>query len=105
LAEEIRLSSIIWLLFLDTYSKLEKFFVNINIPFDCEFLVVLQQDGRIVLTEVYRVSHAHPLQTYHFGNWTASKGLIGPTAGFYKRRNDLQGLVLKTGTVNVRKTE
>jgi hypothetical protein len=105
LAEKIQLSSIVWLLFLDTHSTLEKFFVDIDIPFDCEFLVVLQEDDRIVLTEVYRVSHAYPLQTYHFGNWTAGRGLIGPTKGFLKRRNDLQGLVLKTGTINVRKNE
>jgi hypothetical protein len=104
LPEEIQLSSIVWLLFLDTYSILEKFFADINIPFDCEFLVVLPKDDSIVLTEVYRVSHAYPLQTYHFGNWTADRGLIGPTLGFYRRRNSLQGLVLKTGTINVRTT-
>jgi hypothetical protein len=105
LAEKIQLSSIVWLLLLDTYSTLEKLFLDINIPFDCELLVALQEDDHIVLTEVYRVSHAYPLQTYHFGNWTAVRTLISPTVGFSKRRNDLQGLVLKTGTINVRKNE
>jgi hypothetical protein len=105
LAEKIQLSSVVWLLFPETYSTLEKLFLDINIPFDCEFLVALQEDDHIVLTEVYRVSQAYPLQTYHFGNWTVSRSLIGPTMGFSKRRNDLQGLVLKTGTINVRKNE
>lgn len=100
--ETIQLSSVVWLLFLDTYSVLEEFFTDIDIPFDCEFLVVLQEDGRIALTEVYRVSPTYPLQTCLFGNWTADGRLIGPTLGFYKRRNNLQGLVLKTGTVQVR---
>jgi hypothetical protein len=84
---------------------LEEFFTDINIPFDCEFVVVEQEDGRTALTEVYRASPAHPLQTCLFGNWTAEGGLIGPTLGFYERRKNLQGLLLKTGTIQARKTD
>lgn len=98
------MSSLIWLLFLDKNTTLESFFTHINIPIDSEFLVVLRRDDHIVLKEVYRVSPAHPLQTYHFGNWTVDGGLIGPAVGLYNRRNNLQGLVLKTATVQVRKT-
>jgi len=55
-------SKAIWLLFRDTNTSLEQFFTNINIPFDCQFLVARPQSGRvIVLTEVYRVSPTHPL--------------------------------------------
>jgi len=54
-----------------------------------------------MLTELYRVSPTYPLQTYLFGNWTAEKGLSVSTVGFYKRRNNLQGLVMKTGTAQV----
>jgi hypothetical protein len=101
-AENIRLSNIIWLIFLNSCYVSEEFFSYINIPFDCESIVFLQMDGHIILKEVYRVSPTHPLQTYLFGNWTAERGLTVSTSGFYKRRNDLQGLVLKTGTVQVR---
>jgi hypothetical protein len=57
-------SKAIWLL------SLEQFFTNINIPFDCQFLVAQpESDHVVVLTEVYRVSPTLPLQTYRFGNW------------------------------------
>jgi hypothetical protein len=86
------------LLFLDTNASLEEFFTDINIPFDCEFLVAQPEYGDIVtLTEVYRVSPTLPLQTYRFGNWTPGDGLTWPSQGFYQRRNNLQGLLLKTG--------
>jgi len=58
-------------------------------------------DGHKILTELYRVSPTYPLQSYLFGNWTAERGLSVSTVGFYKRRNNLQGLVMKTGTVQV----
>jgi hypothetical protein len=94
------MSRAIWLLFLNKNSSLEKFFTDINIPFDCEFLVAQPEDGHIVgLTEVYRVSPTLPLQTYRFGNWTPGGGLTWPSKGFYHRRNSLQGLVLKIGTL------
>jgi hypothetical protein len=90
------------LVFLEGSYELEEFFALINIPYDCEFVVVIQTDDSTMLTEVYSVGPTHPLQTYPFGNWTTKRGLTVSTAGFYKRRNNLQGLVLKTGTVKVR---
>ena len=82
----------IWLLFMDTNTSLEQFFTNINIPFDCQFLVAQPQSDHVVLlTEVYRVSPTSPLQTYRFGNWTAGGGLTWPSQGLYTRRNNLHG--------------
>ncbi|XP_021923397.1 probable glutamate receptor isoform X5 [Zootermopsis nevadensis] len=92
------MSNFFWLLFLDKSSSLEEFFTDINIPFDCEFLVAQpENDHAVGLTEVYRVSPTLPLQTYRFGNWTPDGGLTWPSRGFYHRRNNLQGLTLKTG--------
>jgi len=85
-------SRAIWLLFLDMNTSLEQFFIDIDIPFDCHFLVAQpQSDHVVVLTEVYRVSPTLPLQTYRFGNWTAGGGLTWPSQGLYMRRNKLQG--------------
>jgi hypothetical protein len=96
------MSNFFWLLFLDKNSPLEEFFTDINIPFNCEFLVVQPEDDHVVgLTEVYRVSPTLPLQTYRFGNWTPVGGLTWPSKGFYHRRNSLQGLTLKTGYKHV----
>ena len=97
-----RFSSVVWLLFLDTNTSLEHFFTDINIPFDCQFLVAQpQSDHVVVLTEVYRVSPTLPLQTYRFGNWTAGGGLTWPSEGLYRRRNNLQGIVLRVAVKNV----
>jgi hypothetical protein len=99
----VQLSRAIWLLFLDTNTSLEQFFTDINIPFDCQFLVAQpQSDHVVVLTEVYRVSPTLPLQTYRFGNWTAGGGLNWPSEGLYTRRNNMKGLLLKAGIMNVR---
>ena len=94
-------SRAIWLLFLDTNTSLEQFFTDINIPFDCQFLVAQpQSDHVVVLTEVYRVSPTLPLQTYRFGNWTAGGGLTWPKQGLYKRRHNLQGHVIRAAHRN-----
>ena len=98
----MRLSHAVWLLFLDTNTSLEQFFTDINIPFDCQFLVAQpQSDHVVVLTEVYRVSPTLPLQTYRFGNWTAGGGLTWPSEGLYRRRHNLQGIVLRVAVNNV----
>ena len=95
-------SKAIWLLFLDTNTSLEQFFTDINIPFDCQFLVAQSQnDHVVVLTEVYRVSPTFPLQTYRFGNWTAGGGFTWPSQGLYTRRNNLNGYVIQGTQIKV----
>ena len=95
-------SKAIWLLFLDTNTSLEQFFTDINIPFDCQFLVAQpQSDQVVVLTEVYRISPTLPLQTYRFGNWTAGGGLTWPSQGFYSRRKNLMGFTIQATRVNI----
>jgi hypothetical protein len=42
-------SRAIWLLFLDTSTSLEQFFTDINIPFDCQFLVAQPQTDHVVM--------------------------------------------------------
>jgi len=80
----------------------EQFFIDINIPFDCQFLVAQpQSDHIVVLTEVYRVSPTLPLQIYRCGNWTAGGGLTWPSQGLYKRRNNLQGHIFWAAHVRV----
>jgi hypothetical protein len=97
-----QLSSAIWLLFLDTNTSLDQFFTDINIPFDCQFLVAQPHgDHVVVLTEVYRVSPTLPLQIHRFGNWTAGGGLTWPSQGLYRRRNNLKGHIIRATHVNV----
>jgi hypothetical protein len=96
-------SRAIWLLFLDTNTSLEQFFTDINIPFDCQFLVAQpQSDHVVVLSEVYRVNPTLPLQTSRFGKWTAGGGLTWPSQDFYTRRKNLKGVTIQATKLNVR---
>ena len=96
-------SKAIWLLFLNTNTSLEQYFTDINIPFNCQFLVAQPQNDHVVmLTEVYRVSPTLPLQIYSFGNWTAGGGLTWPSQSLYRRRNNLQGHTIQAAQHSVR---
>ena len=84
---------------------MEQFFTDINIPFDCQFLVAQpQSDHVVVLTEVYRVSPTLPLQTYRFGNWTAGRGFTWPSQGLYTSRNNLNGYIIQATQQKVRES-
>jgi hypothetical protein len=97
------LSDANWLLFLERNSRIEEFFAGIHIPFDCKLLVAQPGDSRVVtVTEVYRVSPSLPLQTHSLGTWTAGGTVCWSKQSFYERRKTLQGIVLKTGTIQVR---
>jgi hypothetical protein len=96
------MSKFTWMLFLDTTWLLDEFFSDVHIPFDCEFVVVQPAgDEGAILTEVYRVSPSFPLQKHRFGTWSAGDGLFCTDKGFYQRRDDLQGLALKTASLKV----
>jgi hypothetical protein len=55
----------------------------------------------VFLTEVYRVKATYPLQKYPLGTWTPHGGLCWPKTSFYQRRDNLQGLVLRTAFLKV----
>jgi len=63
-----------------------------------------QNDHVVVLTEVYRVSPTLPLQTYRFDKWTAGGGFTWPSQGLYRRRNTLQGHIIRAAHRNVSKS-
>jgi hypothetical protein len=103
LSGSVHLSDANWLLFLKRDSRLENFFEGIDIPFDCEMLVAQAGSSReFVLTEVYRVSPSLPLQTHWIGNCTDGRAVSWSSLHFYERRNKLNGLVLRTGVIEVR---
>lgn len=96
------MSKATWMLFLDTAWLLDEFLSDVYIPFDCEFVVVQPAGDRgAILTEVYRVRPSFPLQKYPFCIWSAGDGLFCTDKGFYQRRDNLQGIALKTGFLKV----
>jgi len=88
-------------LYLEVLPNLDELFTDVDIPFNCEFLVAYPEGDLVNLTEVYRMSSDHPLQKYRFGNWTPHGGLISPLDSLSQRRNNLQGIALKTGYIEV----
>jgi hypothetical protein len=76
--------------------------LDINIPFDCEFLVARQvEDGLVILTEVYKIATGRPLLNNYFGYWTSKMTFRFPSADFYSRRSSLQGLLISAATIEV----
>jgi hypothetical protein len=81
---------------------MEELFTGIDIAINSELLIARPEGSDVVnLIEVYRISAAHPLETCRFGNWTSHSYLTGHVIGRCKRRNNLQGLNLKTGYIEV----
>jgi hypothetical protein len=76
----------------ETNYTLDNLFDDINIPFHCEFLVAYKNGRNVVFTEVYHVDSTLPLRTHQFAN------LSYLSRGYFKRRSDLQGLVLRSAT-------
>lgn len=89
-----------WLLFL-TEGNVDNFFADINIPFNCEFLVARPTRNSVALFEVYRVAQGKPLNDIYFGRWTLMSGLVKEKASLYQRRSDLQGIVIRAVTADV----
>ena len=94
--EHVSLSSGTWLLYVEVLPNLDTLFTDVDIPFNCELLVAYPEDDFVYLNDVYRISSDLPLLMYRFGNWTSHGSLTWPLAGLYQRRNNLQGIKLKT---------
>ncbi|KAJ9583198.1 hypothetical protein L9F63_022469 [Diploptera punctata] len=87
-----------WLLFL--HSDLETTFSNINIPFDCEFLIAQETEHDIMLLEIYRASASVELKVEKFGVWNSISGLTAPTGSLSLRRTDLQGITIRAAVLD-----
>jgi hypothetical protein len=80
---------------------LDKFFDQIYIPIDCEFLVAQRCFGteeewvEFKITELYHVHPTRGLQMHRVGNWSSGNGLTWTNIPFHNRRRDLQGIMLK----------
>jgi len=86
-----KLSGARWLVFSDAISH----FASLDVPFDCELLVVLWDGAVAHLSEVYRVSPEQPLKVLHFGEWSLGSRKDWPNVGLYRRRTSLEGRVIK----------
>lgn len=90
-----------WILLLDSALVVKEFLDQVNIQFDCEFLLAESRGSQVVLTEVYRIHRDGPLLKAHYGSWESHGGLTVPKSSLYERRNNLRGLVVRATTIHV----
>ena len=89
-----------WLLLLTTGS-ISSFFVDIYVPFNCEFLVSWAGPVSMPIYEVYKVAEGKPLNEYYYGTWNYISGLVSKKYNIFRRRSNLEGIVLKAITAKV----
>jgi hypothetical protein len=83
-------------------SSVEEVLGDINIPFDCEFLIGRQgEDGAVTLTEVYRTGTGRQILNSSFGYWLSKMKFKFPSTNFYSRRFSLHGLSIAAATNEV----
>ncbi|KAK2579344.1 hypothetical protein KPH14_008295 [Odynerus spinipes] len=82
-----------WLLFFRNDTRMEDFFRNIYVPFDCKLMVTRDRGNGTgeTIVEVYQIDKESEIRVMHFGFWNKTAGFKGPTTGLYQRRNNLHG--------------
>lgn len=72
------------------------------VPFDIQLIVsVIESEDSVKLYEVYRVNETFPTRVVDYGNWTEQNGLKAAEGLVYLRRSDLEGVVVKLGSIEV----
>lgn len=91
----------IWLVFLN--SSIPDFFNDAWIPFNVQLISVTVMNLDVVqLYEVYSVDRNFPINVVYFGNWTRAWGLRVIMGDLFARRSNLEGKLIKTGSLEVR---
>lgn len=101
LSHQIPVRGSIWLLFLDL--DIAEYFRNAHLPFDIQLIVarIINEDF-IEFYEVYRVNPTFPIRVVSYGKWTKDGGLDVAQGVLYNRRSDLEGVVVKIGSIEVK---
>lgn len=90
----------LWLVALN--SSIHQFFADAKVPFNTELIIAIMNGAeKVELKEVYRVDDSYPLRINDVGYWTEEDGLCILKGNLYSRRSDLEGKVLKTGSIEV----
>ena len=71
--------------------KVSKELKNIQLKFDSNFIVALNQEDHITLWELYKIGPTLPIQRNNIGHWTDSEGLKFTKIHKWYRRSNLFG--------------
>nr|QNL15103.1 ionotropic receptor 6 [Aulacocentrum confusum] len=90
-----------WLIFFRNETKIQNFFSDIYVPFDCTFMVSTSEfEDQETILEVYQIERDKELRQGLFGTWDIENGIKLSTSSLYQRRNDLFGQTLRVVSVH-----
>lgn len=100
ISQNVRMAESLWVIIMNR--SVSEYLAEVHLQFDVE-LIVGQVKSRdlVVFQEAYRVDNDYPLRISQFGKWTRSNGLDIPANHLYERRSDLEGKLLKVGSIEV----
>lgn len=82
---------------------MEDFFRGVITPFHLRMIVAeTKYEDHMDFFEVYRVHQDKPLRTPYLGYWNIGEGYKVTDRNMFERRRNLEGIVLKTGSTDVR---
>lgn len=84
-----KFSKLLWLIF---FSGSTETIGQLYVPYDCEFILVSEEDEGYKLFELYAVKNKIILA--HFGEWNNQTGLKVSSLPFYRRRYNFHGVQL-----------
>ena len=89
----------VWLMYFDftmTIQQVLTMFSNASLDFDDDFIIALNQnDGQVLLWELYKIGSLMPIQNINVGEWTTIDGLKFTKSHKWVRRSDLLGYNFK----------
>ena len=89
----------VWLIYFDftiTIKQVVTMFNNASLDFNDDFIVALNQnDGQVLLWELYKIGSLMPIQNINVGKWTTFDGLKFSKSHKWVRRSDLLGYNFK----------
>ncbi|KAL0269927.1 UNVERIFIED_CONTAM: hypothetical protein PYX00_007508 [Menopon gallinae] len=98
MSHNVHMSNSLWLLIMN--KSIPEYLAEVNLQFDVELIIGQVKNKDLVeFQEAYRVDRDYPLRISQFGKWTRSNGLDIPTNHLYERRTDLEGKLLKVGSI------
>lgn len=96
-----------WLVFLKNETKIDDYFNEIYVQFDCTFMTskIDIDFGGEIITEVYQIDKGQVLRKNLFATWSQTGGIKTPRLSLYQRRNNLFGHTFRVMSIEVTKTK
>ncbi|XP_034940344.1 probable glutamate receptor [Chelonus insularis] len=93
-----------WLIFFKSDTKIDEYFEDLYIPFNCRFMVskknIFQHKNNETIWEIYKVAKSTQLKYSILGHWSYRTKIKLSNLDLYQRRHNLYGHSLRVTLVN-----